>query len=245
MTVPLIDQYRDANDGLSVMVKRELTGFFGSLDLTRPEAVRDALLEFVPLLVEQYGPVAESLAVEFYNEQRAASGNRGSFVAKAATGGIPTGAVESKVRYLAGALWTPEPVKMLGGLLLAVDKYVKQPGRDTIAFNAKREGVAWARVPTGAKTCSFCLMLASRDAVYASERSAKFKADGEKYHGDCDCQPIRIGHGDEYPAGYLPSNYYEMYTTAADDARSGDPRAISAAMRRLYPDHITDGVHTH
>lgn len=245
MADPGIDRFRDANTGLSALVSDELAGFFGALNLGKPEASRNALLEFVPLLVDQYGAVAESLALDWYDEQRASSSARGVFRATAPAGGIPKTAVESKVRYLAGALWTPEPEVMLSGLATSVDKYVKQPGRAVFPFNARREGARWARVPSGAKTCAFCLLLASRDAAYVSRQSASQGADGGRYHGLCDCTAVRIGPQDEYPPGYLPAESYEMYQTARDDAGSGNLNEIVASMRRLYPEYLTDGVHAH
>jgi hypothetical protein len=238
-----IERFRTANAQLSALVAAELESFFNSLDLGKPEAVRNALLEFMPLLTEQYGAVASTLAVDWYEELRAASGAPGSFRALTTESAIPTEAVEAKVRYLAGHLWTPEPAAMLAPLLNAADKYVKQPGRDTIAYNAKREGVRWARVPSGSKTCSWCLILASRDAVYSSKQSAG--GDGHRFHGACDCQAVRIGRDDEYPEGYLPAEYYEMYQAARDDSASGKMTDIAASMRRLFPDQVKDGVHAH
>lgn len=239
-----IEQVRAANSELSKRVKDTLEAFVRSLDFTRPEMVRDALLEFMPVLTAQYGSVAASIAAEWYQEQRAADGAVGRF-RMALAANVPADAVESKVRYLAKHLWTPTPEAIIGPLLTAADKYVKQPGRATMALNAKREGVAWARVPTGAKTCTWCLILASRDAVYVSERSAKTGKDGEHYHGDCDCQAVRIGSSRDYPPGYLPDNYYDMYQSARDEAGSNDVKDIAAAFRRLHPDAVNDGVHTH
>ena len=237
-----LEAYRLANAELSRLVKRDLTAFFGSLNLGNPEAARDALLAFVPVLTAQYGDIAATLAADFYEESRAASGARGAFMALSAPA-VPAGPVEAKVRFHAGHLWTPDPGAMLGALLVAADKYVKQPGRNTVAANAKRENVRWARVPTGAKTCSWCLVLASRDAVYHSKEKAG--GPGHRYHGDCDCVPTRIGKASDYPEGYLPDNYYEMYQAARNEAQSGDIKDISAAFRRLHPDAVNDGVHTH
>lgn len=248
MTDPIIEQFRAANAGLSKLVRDELEGFFGTLNLAKPEAVRNALLEFVPLLVSEYGPVAETLALDYYDELRAASGAVGVFRAVPGAAGIPASAVEAKVRYLAGQLWTPEPGSMLGGLLSATDKYVKQPARDAIAHNAKREGVRWARVPTGSKTCAWCLVLASRDAVYVSKQSAgdrRGTGKGDAFHGDCNCEVVRIGKASDYPPGYLPDDYLTMYEAARAEAGSGDIKDISAAFRRLHPESVTDAVHTH
>jgi hypothetical protein len=254
-----LEAYRQANSELSRLVKRDLAAFFASLNLGTPEAARDALLEFLPVLTAQYGDVAASLAAEFYEEMRAASGAVGAFTALSAPS-VPAEAVQAKVRYLAGHLWTPEPDGMLGGLLTAADKYVKQPGRSTVAANAKREGVRWARVPTGRKTCSFCLVLASRDAVFLSKESAKYDKSGEKYHGHCDCEPVRIASAKDYPKDYLPDDYYDMYSAAAKaddpevrafiaslpaDDKNKQIKAAAFVMRRNYPDAVRDGVHTH
>ena len=241
-----LDAYRLANNELARVVKMLLAEFFASLNLDRPEQARDALLEFVPVLVAQYGDVAATMAAEFYEEMRASQGAQGPFAASLAEG-IPAGAVEAKVRYLAGHLWTPKPTAMLSPLLVATDKYVKQPGRSTIAANARRENVRYARVPTGEKTCSFCLVLASRDAVYATAKSAgdgKGTGYGDDYHGDCDCQVVRISKPSDYPESYLPDDYLSKYEAARDAAGSTQIKAVAAAMRREFPDLVRDGVQT-
>lgn len=263
MADPIIEQFRDSNAGLSKLVRNEMAGFFYALDLTKPEAARNALLEFMPLLVAEYGSVSESLALDYYDELRAASGAAGSFRAVSGASGVPAEAVESKVKYLAGHLWSDEPGAMLGGLLTATDKYVKQPGRDAIPHNAKLEGVSWARVPTGALTCAFCLLVASRDAVYLSKRSAgdrKGTGKGDAFHGDCNCEVVRIGKFADYPEDYLPDDYYDMYVDAAsaDDpevaafvaalppkSKNKQLKAAVFAMRRSYPGRVKDGVHSH
>jgi hypothetical protein len=75
-------------------------------------------------------------------------------------------------------------------LAVAADKLVMDQGRDTIINEVKSdpEAKGWARVPhpdqslTG--TCAFCLMLASRGAMYKTKASAKFQA-----HDRCHCTP--------------------------------------------------------
>lgn len=240
-----MSEFRSSMSDLAAMAKSELADFFGSLNLSVPDKVRDALLEYVPLVISEYGPIGSDLAIEWFMEQRAESGASGAFNPVASDPFMYEDDVVAQTRYLAGQLWTPNPDETLGGLSSITDKYVKQAGRDTMVLNAQREGVGWARVPSGAKTCTWCLILASRDAAYASKRSASRGSDGDKYHGDCDCQPVRIARGDDYPDGYLPENAYEMYQTARDESGSGDIRDIAASMRRLYPDYLTDGVHAH
>ena len=61
---------------------------------------------------------------------------------------------------------------------------------ETIMANAKRDrkkGVRFARVTTGRENCAFCLMLASRGAVYPSRKTAgEFK----HFHRGCDCKVV-------------------------------------------------------
>lgn len=241
-----IEQYRVSAAELSDLVAAELAAYFAALDLSRPESVRDALLEFLPLLIAEYGELSAALAMEWFDQLRFESGQTAAFLAAAPlAASVTPERVEAKVRYLAGQLWTPEPEKILSGLTKASDKYVKQFGRDTIASNAERDGATWARVPTGAKTCAWCLILASRDAVYLSEETALTRADGDRYHGFCDCQAVPIWGPDDYPEGYLPDDYYDMYRTARDAAGSGDMKDIAAALRREFPEAVNDGVFGH
>jgi hypothetical protein len=63
-------------------------------------------------------------------------------------------------------------------------------GRDAVAVgaaNTKGRRVGYMRVPQGSYTCGFCIMLASRGAVYHTKAAAGFKGVGREYHPGCDC----------------------------------------------------------
>lgn len=85
---------------------------------------------------------------------------------------------------------------------------------ETIIANVGRDkdkGVRFARVPTGFETCTFCLMLASRGAVYHTRKSAgEFK----HFHRRCDCK-IVPGFEDDSDAelveGVRPDELRERY----------------------------------
>ena len=47
------------------------------------------------------------------------------------------------------------------------------------------KGARFARIPTGFETCAFCLMLASRGAVYHSRKAA---GESKHFHRGCDCE---------------------------------------------------------
>lgn len=229
-----VDLLRRAQGELSRRVRGELATLAGAMT-GRPEAIRNLLLEAVPLLVAEYGDVAATVAAEWFED---AYGARATMAAP-----IGREFVEQGVRFTAGHLFEENPAATLAALNVKLDKWIKQPGRDTVRLSADRNGYGWARVPSGPATCSFCLVLASRGATYSKRRAAG--GDGHDFHGDCDCQTIAVRSDDDYPDGYDPDELYDLYSASRDAAGSGDIKDIAAAMRREFPDRVTDAVHTH
>lgn len=123
---------------------------------------------------------------------------------------------------------------------LAADE-VKRLANRTMTDNCARDGKRYARVPTGAETCEFCIMLASRGFVYHSRETA---GEFDHYHRSCDCKVI--GDLDELTEveGYDPDAYYDLWKESTRLRESGMPvaqrEAILAAMRdRLMPQSYT------
>lgn len=213
---------------------------------TKPYAVRDQLLLHIPRLTERYGEAAAVAAADWYDALRERAGAEGAYSARAAEV-VRAKVVERDVRYHAGRLWTETPAGLLPALGLVVSKHVGQPARDTVIRSARHDPArpAWARVPRGASTCAWCTILASRGPVYHSEQSAIERWDGTRFHADCDCQAVPVWRGDELPEGYDPAGLFEMYAVAREAAGSGDLRDITEAMRRIFPDAVTDGITDH
>ena len=76
-----------------------------------------------------------------------------------------------------------------------------------------RSKVRYARVPSGGETCPFCMMLASRGAVYHSEATAG--GDGH-YHAHCRCRIVPV-FGDQQIEGYDPSEWYRKWQTTIQE----------------------------
>lgn len=175
---------RRAQAGIRVLVLRDLEDFWRSLDLSRPERARDALLAYIPELVAQYGLDAGVFAADWYDVQRAAAGIPGAFVAAA----LPSpyaDAVDGMVRRAAGDLFTDNPSGSLLTLRANTAKYVLAASRTTISRNADRDprSSGWRRVTRGGG-CDFCRMLAGRGGVY-KESTVHFAS-----HGDCNCAAV-------------------------------------------------------
>ena len=85
---------------------------------------------------------------------------------------------------------------------------------ETIIANVGRDrdkGAMFARVPTGIETCTFCLMLASRGAVYHTRKTA---GEWRHFHRGCDCKVVPSFEGDpdaELVQGVKPRELYERY----------------------------------
>lgn len=222
------------------LAQNELTGYFATFDLTRPEAVRDALLEIVPLLVREYGELASIAAAEWYEQIRPGSG----FNARLAPP-VAAEVVQGSTRALAGVLFTDDPAAVLGGLAGAVQRHITYSGRTTIALNSMRDPLRprFGRVPSGARTCAWCAMLASRGFTYATRATA---GELDHFHDECDCQIVSLFDADAaHIEGYDPRQLFDRYAQARAAADSGDPKVIAAHMRRMFPDEFTDGVHEH
>ena len=127
--------------------------------------------------------------------------------------------------------WALSTVDPLGNLRVLTNELVKQPYRSTVQDSAIKSGAGWARVPAGAETCAFCLMLASRGGVYTSKRVAIHGHSGKKYHGDCDCEPVLVRSPDDYPEGYDPEGLYDAYSNARRQA-GGSTKAILSELRK-------------
>lgn len=85
---------------------------------------------------------------------------------------------------------------------------------ETIIANVGRDkdrGARFARVPTGFETCTFCLMLASRGAVYHTRKSA---GEWKHFHRGCDCKVVPSFEDDPYAEvveGVKPRELQERY----------------------------------
>lgn len=94
---------------------------------------------------------------------------------------------------------------------LARDQVARR-ANETTSFNVGRDarrGARFARVPMGAHTCQFCLMLASRGFVY---HSAKTAGEFAHYHSDCRCKVV---------VGFPEMTYY--YKNGVKVSRGVDP----------------------
>ena len=208
-------EFRAANNELVRLALRDLLAFWVTLDLSRPEQSRDALLRFMPVLTTTYGQAAATLAADWYDALRAAKAVPGRFVAAAAAP-VALDRVESRVRFAAVHLFTDTPDRMLNLLDGATNKYVLEPSRATIQQSSIADPRArgWHReVRSGG--CDFCRMLAGKGGVYMRS-TATFAA-----HDDCRCtaRPSWDAGAPEVPVSAYEASKRTLSMTDSQRAR--------------------------
>lgn len=115
---------------------------------------------------------------------------------------------------------------------------MQQAGRDAtvVALELQAEPVGWARRLTGAENCGFCVMLASRGAVYKSEHSAKYRSDMRRFHDGCDCEVVPVYDVNDWPGldGFIEAN--RRYRAALGHVEGKGDNVLKALRRDLYAD---------
>lgn len=234
---------RSVYDGLTAAVNdlsaksRELflarfndgAGEFVDADGAVPPEKVAALREYAIALLDDVGGAASELAfaygVDGYDAARAAA-------VGASLGASPAApsvhlANEIAVRGMVDAVKkTGEIAAFADACAGRVDYIARKSCGDAVVACAARDPLKprFARVPQGGETCRFCLMLASRGAVYHSEDTAGAV---DHYHANCDCKAVPdFGDGIE---GYDPDVLYSDYIDGSFGTfrNKGRERAIS------------------
>ncbi len=237
------DQFVESQRGVRRLALRDLAAWFQTVQHLSPSDIRREAQGFVPLLARTYGEVSAAAAADFYDAARGDSAARGRFTASLADSQAAQQASRS-VRWATDPLFAGDAVGALDRLGKVADAAALQDGRNTVIQNSERDPAKprWARVPVG-KTCAWCVMVASRGAAYRSAASA---GEAKDFHDHCDCQPTPSwDRGDDLPPDYDEGGLFGLYDRARADAGSGDPKKITAALRRLDGGiHVDDGVAT-
>ena len=187
-----------------------LPGFLDEAALVPPErvaALRDAAVE---LRDEVAGAAAEASCARgamFYDEARTACAGKalGHSPSPHRRAEYDDDAIRGMIDSVAE---TGNPSAFAEGCAQRVDYSVRKACGDAAADCGRADPLKpkFARVPAGAETCSFCIMLASRGAVYANALTAGAT---KHYHPNCDCKIVPdFGRGIE---GYDPDKYFELW----------------------------------
>ena len=203
-----IENYSDALNVVSDKARAALVDALSQIDYSADVAeVRNAVIAIMQPACGASSTLAARLAAEFYDGLRARFGIDDGFTAEVDSQRVPE-ATEGAVRAFVQDLVEDKPVEQFVGKCAdRIDYETRRAANECIAYNAKNDPKKprWARVPTGAETCQFCIMLASRGFVYHSEETASHA------HAHCDCRVIPSWDKSPLAQGYDPDKYYDMW----------------------------------
>ena len=253
-----LDGYTRQLNGVVDRGQMELGRLLGSLDYSRPiPELREALVAIMEMCCGASSRVAAQEAAIFYDGLRErVIGERMGTVARDNRESIATEkAVKAFIKKLLEGDYDAFETLCLDRL----DYEVKRAAGRCVEFNVGNDPyggeVRYARVPTGAETCDFCIMLASRGPVYHTPETAGAT---DHYHKGCDCRVIPFwGTFDAGPSrrgsvmsieSYDPDALYEQYcdymldpsfrnrmATGAARARSGDRGKTAIGRETSHP----------
>lgn len=194
------------------------------------DMLHDAINMLAPSIADQYGSVASTISADLWERiYRADTGLTADAILDTTDTTHLFGA-SSGYAFRDGS--KTDAAKAIAHVAGTMGRAVRGHARSTMRSNTDRYGGRYARVPTGDKTCAFCLMLASRGFIYRSEDSA---GEFDQWHDDCDCEVVAsFDTKNSAIEGYDPNEYYSMYANARSGSLTSDTDGILSKMREMY-----------
>ena len=215
VTIPraAVDFLTEEINGISADAQARVLKVLQGINWT-PENIaecRELVLQALATVMPTYTTMAAQASADFYDAARElVVGER--LGAQAISDYDPAktaGAVRAFVRFV-----LRDDVQTFNDQVLQrIDYEMKRSANMSVVENGRRDPkrVRYARVPTGAETCDFCLMLASRGFVYQSESTAS----ASHVHSHCDCR-ITPGWDGMEVEDYDPRSIYDRWQDAID-----------------------------
>lgn len=227
-----LDEFQSAAGDVKALLVAELVSYWMQNVPGDPAAALDDLRQFVLDIVAQYGLTAAATAIDFYDSVRPAGSP--SFQ--------PVPVVRDDLVGGGSLNWATEPL-LTDGWEQSLDRIAAEIQKDVQAAMVETIGqateddpldVKYARWPRNPDPCAWCVLRASKGAVYWSESTAE-RGD----HLKCGCEVTPVFPGEPLP--YLRKPYMAQYLAGADEgaadiaaAGSGKAKrkALLSAMRR-------------
>lgn len=166
-------------------------------------AFRADVVAAMDILCSGAADLAAVHASELYDKVREAAVSDSSYRAVADSFRVPA-KTEGAIRaFVESVVKTGRADAFSSACASRLDYEMRRAAAECMAGNARRDPLKpkWARVPAGAETCSFCLMLASFGTNYNGEDSISH------VHANCDCRMVQMYDGMTIE-GYDPDRAY-------------------------------------
>lgn len=214
---------QDVADVQAVMLA-SLVAFWSGQVAPRPAESVEDLREFALDLLAEYATAAAGIASDFYQAIRP----------DGSPAFTPLPVVPDDLIGGATLNWATQPL-LTESFDVALDRIAAEIQKDVYASVVSTIGeatdedpigdVKYARWPTNSEPCAWCVLRASKGAVYWSESTAE-RGD----HIKCQCKVTAVFPGEPLP--YLRKPYMAQYVAGASEADGPGRKALLAGMRR-------------
>ena len=215
VTIPraAVDFLTEEINGISADAQARVLKVLQGINWT-PENIaqcRDLVIQALAQVMPTYTTMAAQASADFYDAARELV--VGEKMGAQAISDYDPRKTEGAVRGFVRFVRRDEVQTFNDQVLQRIDYEMKRSANMSVVENGRRDPkrVRYARVPTGAETCDFCLMLASRGFVYQSEGTAG----AGHTHSSCSCRCVPGWDGMEVE-DYDPRSIYDRWQDAID-----------------------------
>ena len=184
---------------------------------------RDIVIRALESVLPTYTDAAAQASADFYDASRELC--VGEKLGAKAISGYDPAATAGAVRAFVQDIVDGKPVERFNRKVLSrIDYEMKRAAGNSMAENGANDRLEprYARVPSGAETCAFCTMLASRGFAYRTKEKAGAL---NHYHADCDCRVVCS---------------WDTYESGPSRRRSGGLEVEGYDMDALYDRYVED-----
>ena len=220
----------------------ELADEDGTLDTAQ---LRDDAIAIMEDAYRIYGDAASSIACDMYDQLCEWIDAQVDPAEVYNEWGVGIDDIDSTVRYQVVKARDGQFAEFVRLMAQAASNHARIMASKTTVHNATRArdveaGVRFARVPTGVKTCGFCVVMASRGFDYDSREAAGDRGGRyNSFHDHCDCIVVAGSPGTTVD-GYDPEWYQQVYEDAVKtlDCRPSDIDAIAKEINTRSADWV-------
>ena len=229
----------EIGDGAASAVEQRVLGWCRSHKDATVAEKREAAKLIMEGFVQAYDDKAAEFASQWY-DYRAEQG--GARLKQAVTMTVyEPGSVDDVARYQAKKLAKEGDAAFARACGEFARNNAFRSLNETIIANVGRDrdkGAMFARVPTGTETCTFCLMLASRGAVYHTRKTA---GEWRHFHRGCDCKVVPSFEGDPDAELVQGVKSRELYARYKQFKEIDEAEGLSSAEKDELKRKILDG----
>lgn len=199
-------------NGVSAEAQKAVMRVLERIDWSDVTAARELVVQAVQAALATATQLSAQASADFYDASREIA--VGAPLGAQAASGYEPEATDKAIRSFVRFVERGEVEKFNDQVLQRMDYEVKRSAGYCMTENGARDPLKprYARVPTGAETCDFCLMLASRGFVYHSKANAGAV---DHFHANCDCRVVCGWDGTEVD-GYDTDALYRKWQDSID-----------------------------